>query len=431
MGGVLTGGLLAVVLLSSVVYDPSLQRPAVYAVFLPYLLVVVLYVMRPLLSYPLCSTGLVVTFHAMAIISMIALGFDTGPILVAAMSSLLTGVFFDERWAGVSAVGLGAVVAWIGAAVHPGALPWYISAVGFVAVALLINVLTAAFVRIIEHLTDEKASAADALNAEKAAQRSLRSDLKEAQKALIDAKRFEVIGRVAGGMAHEFNNQLQIIISWSSVLLSEGATDNQRKAASRVRQAAQDASALTRSLLTVTRREQTPLKPVNVNQRLADWSVSWRQLVSNEIGIDLHLEDAIPLVLADPKVLGRALLNLIKNAAEALIDRGTITITVRSHLRDPLPVEIVVEDDGPGIDEDTQRQVFDAFYTTKGEHGTGLGLSIVRGTIEQMGGTVSLDSVFGQGTRVTLRLRAIQEPISHSNGSSEEHSDMSSPPEVG
>jgi PAS domain S-box-containing protein len=235
--------------------------------------------------------------------------------------------------------------------------------------------------------------------------------LEQAQAQRARAQKMEALGQLTGGVAHDFNNLLMVVSGYIQTLkplVIEHAKGT--RAAEAIELAAQRGQALTRQLLSFARRQ--PLHPVTID--LAARVESMRPMLTASLGPVARIsvsvaKDAWPICV-DANELDLALLNLTLNARDAMPDGGVITVTIdNAHLRgsdNPLRlagafVAITVADTGHGIPPDIVDKVFDPFFTTK-QQGNGLGLSQVHGLVHQSGGTVTIDSTLGAGTRVTL-----------------------------
>ncbi|HST14663.1 MAG TPA: PAS domain S-box protein [Gaiellaceae bacterium] len=233
---------------------------------------------------------------------------------------------------------------------------------------------------------------------------------------LLHAQRLEAIGRLAGGVAHDFNNMLTAIRGYAELLVGDAnAPGSTRENARRIVQATEQAADLPRQLLAFGRRQV--LEPAIVN--LNDVVSSIRGLlehVSGAITVDIAPTAANPWALADRSQLEHALVNLALNASDAMpsggaIEVSTANITIDEHdaaepeARPGSYVVIRVTDTGIGMDDETRRRAFEPFFTTKTEkEGSGLGLSSVHGTVAQSGGFVLLETEVGVGTTFSLYL---------------------------
>jgi two-component system, cell cycle sensor histidine kinase and response regulator CckA len=218
------------------------------------------------------------------------------------------------------------------------------------------------------------------------------------------------IGRLAGGVAHDFNNMLTAILG-NAQLASMRIADGEpcREELGEIESTATRASALTKQLLTFARRERVRPVPVDLVARVRAMQRYLLRQVAPQARLTFHLADNVPPVLADPERVEQALVNLIINASDALPDgRGEIAVHVVAApgmLRGADAVRLTVEDNGAGMDAAVQARLFEPFFTTKGlERGTGLGLSIVHGAVMQANGDIRVESTPGQGARFELLL---------------------------
>lgn len=232
------------------------------------------------------------------------------------------------------------------------------------------------------------------------------TDVKRLEADLLQSQRLEAVGRLAGGVAHEFNNLLTVIMGAAEALNDLG-TIAQSAAAARdlllVRDAARRGAELVRRLLAFSRK--TPVEPRvldlnDVVRAVEAWSV---RVLDERIQLRTSIDSKGPLrVRADAAMLEQALLNLVVNARDALPDGGRILIGTRAAGDE---VELVVSDDGLGMAPDVLLRCFEPFFTTKPVgQGTGLGLAACRGIVAQFGGTISAASVPGAGATFTVRL---------------------------
>jgi two-component system cell cycle sensor histidine kinase/response regulator CckA len=228
----------------------------------------------------------------------------------------------------------------------------------------------------------------------------------ELQHQLIQAQKQESIGRLAGGIAHDFNNHLQIIHGYSTLLLGDlPAEDPRRPAAEMIQQAGERASALTRQLLTISRKHKPELRPVELNRLLRDLDGMLRHLLSREIVMEPQL-DSLPLwVMSDEVWMTQAVMNLVVNARDAMPNGGRLLLETCAAIAPeswarmnpevtPGPCAVLsVADTGTGIPAEVLPHIFEPFFTTKQEgQGTGLGLPVVYGVVRKSNGWITVSS---------------------------------------
>lgn len=224
------------------------------------------------------------------------------------------------------------------------------------------------------------------------------------QAELQRSRRLESLGRLAGGIAHDFGNYLSAIRSSAELLemeLPEGS--RARDDASALLRFTQDATGLVRNLMAFARRQSLQPEDVDVDEMLQRWRGMLRHLLAAEQTLTL-VPATTPLVIRiDPTQLQQVLVNLVSNAKDALGPAGTVRIeTAATHAPDGTPTaQVTVRDDGTGILEADLPHIFEPFYTTKAS-GTGLGLPTVHGIVTQSGGQVRVDSQSGRGTAFHL-----------------------------
>ena len=238
--------------------------------------------------------------------------------------------------------------------------------------------------------------------------------LQRAQQQLAHAQKMEALGQLTGGIAHDFNNLLTIVGGQARILKSQVTGPRGSKAIESIETTVQRGASLTRQLLGFSRMQRLEPQPISLEERLP----GLQSMLATSLPSNTHLINAVLpgtwLIMSDANELELALMNLILNARDALQSGGTITITAdnvtlcRGEGEEGLEGEFValsVSDTGAGIPKDIIDRVFDPFFTTKATgKGTGLGLSQVYGFAHQSGGTVSIDSEIGNGTRITMVL---------------------------
>jgi two-component system, cell cycle sensor histidine kinase and response regulator CckA len=232
------------------------------------------------------------------------------------------------------------------------------------------------------------------------------------------AQKLEALGRLAGGVAHDFNNMLTAIRGYSELLLDrlEPGSPAYDEAAE-IRRAAEQATGLPQQLLAFGRRQSLEPKLVDLNEVVSTARGLLRHLLTETIELVAIPEAAAATTLVDPGQIEHALVNLALNARDAMPDGGRLTIATRdaevdaalAAEHDAAPgkyVVVAVTDTGTGMDDEMQARAFEPFFTTKAQgEGTGLGLASVYGTVTQSDGFVRLESAPGAGTTVELYFR--------------------------
>jgi PAS domain S-box-containing protein len=241
------------------------------------------------------------------------------------------------------------------------------------------------------------------------------------EEQFLQAQKMESVGRLAGGVAHDFNNNLTVINGYCDLLLSSlDAGDPIRAQISLVRKAGDQAAKLTRQLLTFSHKQVFSQKHVDLNELVVEAKSLFSRLIGERIRIQTRLDPALPSVLADPTQIHQVLMNLAINARDAMPDGGDLVIATDSvHLAEEQTARVVgaraghfvaltVSDTGVGMDAETRRHIFEPFFTTKPRgSGTGLGLATVYGIVQQSGGWVEVESAPGQGTTFRILLPAV------------------------
>ena len=240
------------------------------------------------------------------------------------------------------------------------------------------------------------------------------TERKKLEEQFRQSQKMEAVGRLAGGVAHDFNNILTAILGYSDLLgASLSATNPLREEVEGIRNAAQRASALTRQLLAFSRKQVLVIETVDVNALVRDMERMLRRVIGEDIRISTDYEPLLGRVRADRGQLEQVLVNLVINSRDAMPSGGAIRIETRNGAGSPEPgdpeVVLSVADTGTGMDAETIAHIFEPFYTTKEKgKGTGLGLATVYGIVEQSGGRIEVSSEIGRGTLFRVRLPAIR-----------------------
>ncbi len=231
------------------------------------------------------------------------------------------------------------------------------------------------------------------------------------------AQKLEAIGQLAGGVAHDFNNLLTAILGYGELLLESLAEDDPRRAdVLEIRQAGQNAAALTQQLLAFSRRQILAPVVLDLNEVVTRVQKMLGRVIGEDVRLVSHLQPGLPRVVADPGQIEQILMHLAVNARDAMPSGGTLTIETRVVALDGTAAEhagalagdcvrLTVHDTGSGMDERTRAHVFEPFFTTKEQgHGTGLGLATVYGIVQQSGGAIWVESEVGEGATFTICL---------------------------
>ncbi|HEU5218653.1 MAG TPA: PAS domain S-box protein [Gemmatimonadales bacterium] len=248
------------------------------------------------------------------------------------------------------------------------------------------------------------------------------TERKRLEQELLQSQKMDSLGRLAGGVAHDFNNLLTVIRGYADVLSRELSDGDPHFAEVReIRRAADRATALTRQLLALSRRQVLMPREVDLNALVQEMEQMLRRVIGENISIVTLRGPDVGMVRADPGQLEQVLLNLAVNARDAMPSGGTLTIaTTRVRLSGDEPaargippgdyVVLRVSDTGIGIDGETQAKIFEPFFTTKplGE-GTGLGLSTVYGIVQQSSGAIAVESEVGEGSTFRIFLPRLAE----------------------
>ena len=248
------------------------------------------------------------------------------------------------------------------------------------------------------------------------------SDRVQLERQLRQSQKMQAIGTLAGGVAHDFNNVLTVILSYSGIMLAELAEDDRHYTElQEISRAAERAGDLTRQLLTFSRHQVVQTRELSLNAVASDMERMLRRLIPANISLVLRLNPHVATIQADAGQLEQILVNLVVNARDAMPDGGAIAIETSNVLLEqgqpPLPpggaggpyVLLVIADTGIGMDEAVRARIFEPFFTTKEVgKGTGLGLATVYGIVQQSGGHIWVYSEPGVGTTFKIYFPALR-----------------------
>lgn len=237
------------------------------------------------------------------------------------------------------------------------------------------------------------------------------------EKQIHQAQKLESIGRLAGGVAHDLNNMLSPILGYGELLMDDLKADPQQKERlQQIVQAGHRARDLVGHLLAFSRRQTLAYTRLNLNQTLDRFEKLLRRTIREDIDLIIDPSADVQTIEGDIGQIEQVIMNLCVNAQDAMPDGGKLTIqTTMVDLDATCPVDhpgvlagryvmLAVRDTGIGMDADTQNQIFEPFFSTKGEQGTGLGLATVYGIVKQHGGNVWVYSEPGRGTTFKVYL---------------------------
>jgi len=241
----------------------------------------------------------------------------------------------------------------------------------------------------------------------------------------IEAQKMDVIGQLASGVAHDFNNILAVIMGYSDLLVNQLGLDNLlRNYAEEIQHATERAARLTQQLLVFSRKQIVQPVVLDLNVVVRDLDKMLRRLIGEHIGTTIMPQHHIGHIKADSGYIGQVLMNLVINSRDAMPDGGQITIATHNitldeeHARtheNAKPgkyVMLSVNDTGTGITEDVKAHLFEAFFTTKpAGKGTGLGLATCRTIVQQCGGHISFSSEVNKGTSFRVYFPRVDEPL--------------------
>jgi two-component system cell cycle sensor histidine kinase/response regulator CckA len=249
------------------------------------------------------------------------------------------------------------------------------------------------------------------------------TERKQLEEQLRHAQKMESVGQLAGGVAHDFNNLLGVMLGYCDLLLENSSVnEHSRNQVSEIRKAVRRAAEITRQLLAFSRKQVLQTRKLDLNDLIRETSGMLERLLGEDIELITMLGEKLELVLADPTQVEQIIMNLAVNARDAMSNGGRLTIETSNVRLDPtnsiirhldVPagdyVMLAVSDTGAGMDGETQKHIFEPFYTTKGKgKGTGLGLSTVYGVVKQSDGFIWVHSEVQHGSTFKIYLPRVR-----------------------
>jgi signal transduction histidine kinase/CheY-like chemotaxis protein len=253
------------------------------------------------------------------------------------------------------------------------------------------------------------------------------TERRRAQDRLRQAERIEVVGQLAGGMAHEANNQMSVVLGAASFILGRSDIPGPvRQDVEFIRQAAERTASITRQLLAFSRRQILQPKVLDLSAVVEQLEPLLRRTLTEQQSLELNLARGNAPIRADPVQLDQVLLNLTINARDAMPQGGTLIVETKEvmltdeyvAMRPGIAIQpgtyaaLIVSDTGEGMDSETMRHLFEPFFTTKAVgQGSGLGLAMVYGIVKQSGGYIWAYSEPGLGTTIKIYFPAVGQPL--------------------
>ncbi len=249
--------------------------------------------------------------------------------------------------------------------------------------------------------------------------------IKKLEAQFIEAQKMEVIGHLASGVAHDFNNILAVILGYGDLITSALPPDSPlQKYAEEIRLASERATGLTRQLLVFSRKETVQAVVLDLNNEIISLDKMLRRLLDENIELTIIPREEIGRIKADSGYIGQLLMNLVVNARDAMFGGGKLTITTSNVTLDEQEarthagvfpgdfVMVSVTDTGTGMTDEVKAHLFEAFFTTKPKgKGTGLGLATCQTIVQQSGGSISIESEVGKGTTFKIYFPRVDQPL--------------------
>lgn len=379
--------------------------------------------------YRVRALSFLVVLFTMGVTALAAVGYLAGPSLVLVAYLVLASVLFGRRGAllGVAS-SLGAFVV-VGVLLSTGVIHLETTAlydptsfIHWSRVTIIFALFCGLAIVSVDYLTAQlEESLGDQVELVEHLRGALQlrdqaeAERRRAESHLLHTQKMEAIGRLAGGLAHDFNNTLTIIMSNAELLQDKDVPpDRYRQVASVIEETAYGASELTHQLLTFARKAPIYPKHLSANEATLSTANLLKHLLPEQIELEVEPLDRDAVVRVDRVALQQALLNLALNARDAMPSGGKLQLKLRvaEQEQDFEQPSLLIEltDTGLGMDAHTVAHAFEPFFTTKDPgQGTGLGLSTVDSFARASGGIARLESVVGVGTTVTIRIPLAEE----------------------
>jgi signal transduction histidine kinase/CheY-like chemotaxis protein len=377
-------------------------------------------------SYAFRALGLLSSLAAVALLGFLRVGFQVGPGVGFALTVVLAGLLLGRI--ALLASYLTAIAAILGVGVwqgnSAGALlapgsndpllfgNWVRAAFAFALFTGVLAVAVTFVVSYVERTLEARTQALERLRGEQRQRERTELALSQANDQIVQMQKLEALGRLAGGVAHDFNNALVVILGWTDLLRDRPLKQAElNEALDAIGTAASRAARLTQQLLAFGRKAVYVPESVALAALVPKVVEMLARLLPANVRITTHIDASAPAVLADPGQIHQLLVNLCLNARDAMPNGGELEIRIDSSVSEGVAaipdgswVALSVRDTGVGMDDETLKRAFEPFFTTKGELGNGLGLASVYGVVQQSGGHISIDSKLGRGTTFTVLL---------------------------
>jgi two-component system, cell cycle sensor histidine kinase and response regulator CckA len=240
---------------------------------------------------------------------------------------------------------------------------------------------------------------------------------------MVGAQKAEALGRLAAGVAHDFNNFLSIIMGCVNLQMEMPETsDKQLEISAQIKNAVEKASHLTSQLLNFSRGRTSKPRPIALGQVVQEMGGLLETLAGCQVKLSLQLENELPPICADRTQIEQILMNLVANAKDSIAGTGSVTVgTEKVYLDEKYAnqhyvvrpgwyTKLSVTDTGSGMDQETQKHIFEPFFTAKEDKGMGLGLATVYGIVKEAGGYIWVYSEVGRGTTFKIYFPVLGEP---------------------